>query len=250
MPNVGLQEVAGDYYVDLPVDNLQVNNEAKIAALLLGGAPAAGETPVSSALVLGGGTSSDPMVSDVANKNFIEFRCSTTATTAGSDVRGLYLRTLFDGATTGGGDCARIFSTVNAACGTVHGAHISLSFGASGSVSGQGIACRTTLHVAAGTQTGTVAPLQSEIWLDAATSAIAAAHSYLRCVTGGDATLAAGIKYLMDLDLAAAQVVAASSAVDKLVTTGCADSTSDVEIKININGTDYWLLATATAPAP
>tara|TARA_B100001964_G_C14098215_1_gene538023 strand:+ start:254 stop:1024 length:771 start_codon:yes stop_codon:yes gene_type:complete len=69
------------------------------------------------------------------------------------------------------------------------------------------------------------------------------------------------VRYLFELGSATAgyvsQAVVANTAVNAnhasnnnlLVTTSCADSTSDTEIKVKINGVDYWLLATATAPA-
>jgi hypothetical protein len=69
------------------------------------------------------------------------------------------------------------------------------------------------------------------------------------------------VRYLFELGSAAGNFVAAAAVANTavnahhasnnnvLVSTACADSTSDTEIKVKINGTDYWLLATATAPA-
>lgn len=202
---------------------------------------------INSAVALGSGTAADPIVMASANTNAVEFRASTTATTAGSDSRGLYLRLYFDGATTGGGEAARIFSTVNAAVGTARGAHVSLNFGASGAVSGLGTASTHTLHLNAGTPTGAMAPIESEFYLETATSAPPSVHGLFWGAISGDATNKAAVKNL--LYLSGVQVTAASSGVADMVTTGCADSTSDVEIKVNIAGTNYWLLATATQPS-
>jgi len=69
------------------------------------------------------------------------------------------------------------------------------------------------------------------------------------------------VRYLFELGSVTGGFVAAAAVANTavnahqvsntnvLVSTACADSTSDTEIKVKINGTDYWLLATATAPA-
>lgn len=199
------------------------------------------------AVVLGVGTSAAPYVITEASKNAVGFWVASTATTAGSDTRAAYFRLYLNGATTGGGDALRAYNTVGAAIGTAHGAHISVSFGASGSVSGQASAVRGTLQLKAGTATGTLAAVQGEIWLDAATSAPSTAHGLFRGTVAGDATNAATVKNLFMLD--GVKVTAASSGVADMVTTGCADATSTVRIKVLINGTSYWLLANAGAPS-
>jgi hypothetical protein len=199
------------------------------------------------AIVQGVGTAAAPFVITEANKNAIGYWISSVATTAGSDTRAAYFRLYLNGATTGGGDALRAFNTVNAAIGTAHGAHISVSFGASGAVSGQASAVRGTLQLKAGTATGTLAAVQGEIWLDAATSAPSAAHGIFRGTVAGDATNVASVKNLLMVD--GVKVTAASSGVADMVTTGCADATSTVRIKVLINGTSYWLLANAGAPS-
>lgn len=200
------------------------------------------------ALLLGQGTSAAPVSTSTAAKNFLQYYVKSTATTAGSDTRAAYLRLYLSGATTGGGEALRAFTTVEAAIGTAHGAHISLNFGASGSVSGQAIAMRGTLHLPAGTATGTVAAVQGEIYLDAATSAPpSGSHGIFRGIVAGDATNVAAVKNLFLIE--GVQATAASSGVADMVTTGCADATSTVRIKVRINSTDYWLLANAAAPS-
>lgn len=203
-----------------------------------------------SAILLGGGTGTalTRCTTALPNKNFIEFRTETTTTTAGSDTRALYLRLYINGISSGGGEAARIFTTVEKAIGTAHGAHTSLNFGASGACSGQAIASRNTLHLKSGANTGTVAALQGEIYLDADDSAPpSGSHGILRLLCAGDATNVAAVKNLILVE--GVKATAASSGVADMVTTGCADSASDTEIKVRINGTDYWLLATATQPS-
>ncbi len=107
-----------------------------------------------SALLLGGGNSSVPLGDGaVANKNFIEFRTKSTATSG--DTRLAYLRQAF--AAAGSGEVLRAFATVAgtnvATGGTVNGAHISLSVDAGATVSGQARAARLTLGAAAATRT-------------------------------------------------------------------------------------------------
>lgn len=209
--------------------------------------PAAGSA-ANGSLINGIGSTSDPLTTSTANKNFLGYWVESTATTDGSDTRGMYLRLYLSAETTGGGESLRAYTTVNAAVGTAHGAHISLNFGTSGAVSGQAIAVRSTLHLKAGTATGTVAPLQAELYLDAATSAPPAnSHGLIRAIVAGDVTNIAAVKNLLLVE--GVKVTAASSATDNMVVTGCADATSTVRIKIRINGTDYWLLANASAPS-
>ena len=127
-----------------------------------GGAIQYGST-ATAALLSGAGTSSTPVATATANKNFLGYWLETTATSG--DTRGMYLRLYFEGAGVSG-EAARLFGTVNnvtaATGGTVNGAHISLSVeGASGAVSGAGNALRATLGLGAATNSGgTLAALQ------------------------------------------------------------------------------------------
>ena len=108
------------------------------------------------AILFGAGTSTTPIATSSANKNFIGFWTSSTATTG--DSRGAYIRHYFSGAG-GSGEALRAFGTVNgvaaATGGTVNGAHITLSVSAAaGSVSGEGNALRATLGLGASTNAG------------------------------------------------------------------------------------------------
>jgi hypothetical protein len=144
----------------------------------------------SGAIIMGLGTESYPATISTADKKFLSFYVKNSATSG--DNRGLYIRQFIAGAG-GGGDAARIYSTVSdVAAATVHGAHISLDFGTSGTVTGQGIASRNTLHLptTALTSNVTLAATQSEIFSDGTGSNPGASTllSFQRFVNGGNST--------------------------------------------------------------
>lgn len=141
-------------------------------------------------LILGGGTSGDPVTTSDADKKWMSFYLESKATSG--DNRALYLRFYLSGEG-GGGEAARIFTTVNdVAASTVHGAHISLSFGSSGSVTGQGIAGRNTLHIPDASLGGgnvKYSALQAEIFSDGSSSDPNGNYlSCIRCLNAGDST--------------------------------------------------------------
>ncbi len=141
-------------------------------------------------VILGGGTSADPVTTATADKKWMSFYLENSATSG--DSRALYLRFYLSGAG-GGGEAARIFTTVNdVAVGTAHGAHISLNFADSGSVTGQGIAGRNTLHIPDASLGGgnvKYSALQAEIWSDGASSDPNGNYlSCIRCLNAGNGT--------------------------------------------------------------
>lgn len=143
----------------------------------------------SGALLMGLGTASYPAVNSTADAKFMSFYLRNNAESG--DNRGLYLRFYLGGAG-GGGEAARLYTTVkDVAAATAHGAHISLDFGTSGTVTGQGIASRNTLHLAnqALTSNVTLAATQSEIYCDGSDSDPGASTklSFHRFVLGGHA---------------------------------------------------------------
>lgn len=143
------------------------------------------------ALNFGGGTSTTPLSTAVADKNFIGFWTKSTATSG--DSRGAYLRHYLAGAGVMG-ECLRAYTTVDGVAATGgQGAHISLSFANSGSITGLGTGVRGTFHVpnAAMAAGGTFAAAQAEIYCDGNSSDISptSEHSLLRLVVdGGNAT--------------------------------------------------------------
>ena len=149
----------------------------------------------SGAILMGSGSSTTKSSVTDAGKNFLSFYLENKATSG--DNRGMYLRHYISGAG-GGGDAARIYSTVNdVAAATVHGAHISLNFGTTGTVTGQGIAARHTLTLptTAFASNVTVAATESEIWSDGSASSPGASTklSFHRFNNGGDTTGSANV---------------------------------------------------------
>jgi len=145
-----------------------------------------------SGLLIGGGTTADPIASSVANDLFIELRCQTTATSG--DNRLLYMRYQMNGINATGGECIRAFTKLDAACGTVRGAHISLDIDDSpaGSVTGLGVGVDAQLLVgnAALPAGGTYFAGQSQIHSAGSSSDISAvtAHAIHSFSASGDAT--------------------------------------------------------------
>jgi len=117
------------------------------------------------------GTSSSPVSMSTADTKFIQLYLKSTATSG--DNRAIYNRLFLAGAGSGG-ESLRAFTTVQAACGTAHGAHTSLNFSGdtTGELSGLGVAGRNTLHIPddATWAGGTLAALQAEIYSDGAAS--------------------------------------------------------------------------------
>jgi len=163
-----------------------------------------GNDPANASLLLGAGTSTNPMTTATADTKFMEFRLENSATSG--DNRGMYLR-FYQAGAGGGGEALRAFTTISdVAVGTAHGAHISLNFATSGTVTGQGIAGRFTLHIPATALTSnvTLSAVQAEIWSDATTSDPGGSTilSCFRAVNGGDGTGKADVDtdaYLFDI---------------------------------------------------
>lgn len=197
----------------------------------------------SNALVMGIGTSSGRAQANAASRNFLSFYFENFATSG--DNRGMYLRQYLSGAGSGG-EAARIFSTINnVAVGTAHGAHVSLSFADTGTVTGLGVAMRATLHIAnQATQNGTLAPIQGEIWSDGSTSDPAGSTlSFIRLVNGGDATGGADV----DDDVALFDLSGVTIASGNLVEASTTEANYSHSVKVRINGTLYYMMLASTA---
>ena len=198
----------------------------------------------SSALIFGAGSAASRAQSATAGAIFIDFRTEATATSG--DARGIYNRLYISGAG-GGGESLRSFTTVNnVAAATAHGAHVSLNFGATGTVTGQGIASRNTLHLKNEALTGNVtyAAVQAEIYSDGANSDPGGSTklSYLRCVNDGHANGIADV----DDDIALIELVGHTIASGNLVVADDDETKFSHKIRISIGGTAYYLMATAT----
>jgi len=139
-----------------------------------------------SGLLMGVGTSLAPATTAVADSKFVEIRTESTATSG--DSRGLYLRHAINGAG-GGGEVIRAFTKVEAAASTARGAHISIDVATTGTVSGFGAAVDAQVYIGNASITSNLNCVNTEIYADGASTAIAArSASLLRFVVGGNAT--------------------------------------------------------------
>jgi len=209
-----------------------------------------------SALIMGSGTSAAPATTATANKKFVELRCESSATDAGSDTRNTYLALSLTGATTGGGDCLRAITNVNENVGTARGAHISLSFkaAAGGSeCSGLGAAIAGTLHIpdiASWAPAGTLASGVFEIYSDGANSDPAGLTelSVLRLCNSGDATGAADV----DTDACILSLqgwTAATGVTNAISSTGLTElnNGTGIGIRIKVGSSVYYIPAIPAA---
>ena len=194
--------------------------------------------------VIKAGTSSAPVTEDTADMKFVSLYWDNGATSG--DNRGIYNKLSLTGAG-GGGESLRTWTAVtDVAGGTAHGAHISLSFGTSGSITGLGVASRNTLHMenAALPAGGTYAATQPEIYSDGASSDPAAVTelSFIRCVNGGNATGIGTVDdkaFLFTLDggaIGSGNLMAAKTA---------AAVSHTLRMK-GPNGTTYWIMVSDT----
>ena len=186
--------------------------------------------------VIMGASSSKREKTSVANTKFLNLYLQNSATSG--DNRGMYLRLYMTGAG-GGGEAARIFTTCeNVACGTAHGAHISLNFGTTGSITGLGVAGRHTLHVPKAMTGGSYAVSMSEVWSDGAASDLAGAtiasmHNYNN---GGNGT---GVT-ANDLALNLFSLTGFTVGDNNMIRTNTTTATHG--LRINIGGVRYDIL--------
>ena len=178
------------------------------------------------------------------NKNFLQFYVKNSATSG--DNRGMYLREYIAGAG-GGGEAARIFTTISdVAAGTAHGAHISLNFADTGSVTGLGVAMRGTLHVPddASWAPGTIAAIQAEIYSDGAASDTDGATqvSFIRVVNGGHANGIADV----DDDANLIAISGCTIGAGNMVQTEIDETKFSHKIRCDVGGTTLYLMACAT----
>lgn len=194
------------------------------------------------------GTSSARVVESVADTKFFQMYIENAATSG--DNRAFYLRLYLSGAG-GGGEALRVFTTVNnVAAGTAHGAHISLNFGSTGTVTGMGIAVRGTLHLpnAALTSNVTMSALQAEIYSDGANSDPGGSTilSFIRIVNDGHANGKADV----DDDAVLLDIQGLTAGAAHVFTTGLTAATVNAattcSLKIRIGTTTYYIpVATA-----
>jgi len=190
---------------------------------------------------IGGGSAANPVASASTSKNFLDFRFSHTG--ASGDIRGLYLRTYYAGGA--GGESARIFSTIQANCGTARGAHISLNFDG-GFCSGLATALSGTLHIPnTGAVTGNIAAIEAQAYCDAGDDddvTVPTEHGLIRCTISGDSGNVASFINILHVDVAAGCVgnKAAKLAVCNADVTGGGGAASG-GLHVRVEGTNYWI---------
>jgi len=137
-----------------------------------------GGTASVSGLLMGIGTDGSEATTAVADAKFMEFRCESTATSG--DNRLQYLKYLLS--STGGGECLRAQTMVEATIATAHGGHIGLTIGsdAGDKITGLGAGVRSTLMVAdkAVAAGGTYWGGMTEIYMEGTTSDLSAVTNY------------------------------------------------------------------------
>lgn len=182
------------------------------------------------------GTTTVRKQTSVPDTNMIGLFTENTATSG--DNRGIYNRFYLSGAG-GNGESLRSFTTVNNVTGgTAHGAHVSLSFGTSGKVSGQGVAVRGTLHIpSGGLNAGTYAAVQAEVYADG-TGTTAVPTALFRGVVDGNATGAASVLTFLDL--------AAAAGSGKIIDTDKTAITGKAGLKVTVNGVAYGYIPIVT----
>ena len=137
--------------------------------------------------IMGAGTSASRVTTDQAGK-FISMYFDSSST---GSVEGLYLRQYGSGAGSTV-QALRAFTTVSdVAAGNARGAHVSLSFASTGTITGLGAAIDATLHLPDTTPlAGTLTALSLDLNADGATTdpAGATSLSFIRAVMQGNAT--------------------------------------------------------------
>jgi len=143
------------------------------------------------------------------------------------------------------GDAARFYGTVNnVAAGTARGAHISLSFGTSGTVTGLGVALECTLHIPnSATQAGTLAALKVAINSDGSTSDPAGSSlSYIQVANQGDATGGADVDDDANLFEISGHTIGSGNMIEASTT----EANYSHSLRIKINSTLYYLMLAST----
>jgi hypothetical protein len=192
--------------------------------------------------IIKGGTALAPVTEDTADMKFVSFYFDDGATSG--EARGIYNKLSVTGAG-GSGTALRSYADViDVAAVDMRGAHITLGFGATGTVSGSGQALTATLQIPdQATQTGTLSAITAEIYSDGnTTDPSGAVLSLIRFSTmGGNGT--ADIDddcALFDIDSGftpgSGNMISAITAATDVM-----DITNWATIRIRISGTTYYI---------
>ena len=150
---------------------------------------AAGGAAAANALLMGVGTSGSPATTSTANKNMVEIRSETTATSG--DFRNIYLRTAFNGAGVAGESLRANSVVTKAVAGTVNGSHSSVSIGTGGSITGMACGARDNFLIPNSAMSGgTVYGALVEMYAEGASSDVSGTtkHAILGIEANGNST--------------------------------------------------------------
>jgi len=139
-------------------------------------------------IIKGGTSGAGAIVQDVADTKFVSFYFDDGATSG--EARGIYDCLYVTGAGGSGTALRALCDVTDVTAVDARGAHISLSFGSTGKVSGSGQALTLTTHIAnQATQSGSLSALTTEIYSEGATSdPSGAVLSCWRASANGDGT--------------------------------------------------------------
>jgi hypothetical protein len=196
----------------------------------------------SSGLLMGRGTTADPVTTSTADAKFFEWRCQSSATSG--DNRMLYMRYELSG--TGGGECIRAFTKIQGTIGTARGAHISLDIDATVGDKVTGLAAGVDAQILLGNKTaeagiGAHCALNVEIYGAGASTDYATANklSFIRfSMAGGHADAITDIDddaYLFD-------IVGATEGAGNMVIASNTEANYVSAAKCRINGVEKWLM--------
>jgi len=190
-----------------------------------------------------GGTSASPSTTSTADTKFNTYYSKSTATSG--DARGIYDYLSIAGAGGGGESLRALTDVTDVAAATARGAHISLSFGTTGSITGLGAAMGSTLHIPGAMSSGTYTSANIEVWADAADSSLSGAtsKSFMRVGVGGNATGLA----LLDAELALFDFYGVTAASGTFIDTDISTHTPYAGIPVNVPGVGVRYLAVVSA---
>jgi hypothetical protein len=199
-------------------------------------------------LILGGGTSADPVTAASAvSGNMASFYTKMTGT---GDCRGLYWRNYVAGIGASS-EAARFYTTVyGVAAGNARGVHVSLDFSAYATsyVTGEGRAIKGTLTIPNGAMVGgTYSAIQGEI--NCAGTASDPGPSVMSImdftVNGGDATAQAKVKYLLSATVPTGEEAGGNMHVST-ITAATMNAACTEALRVLVNGAIRYIpLATA-----
>jgi hypothetical protein len=198
-----------------------------------------GTARITTGVLGGGGTNSNPLITTASGKNFLDFRTKCTDAT-GQDSRGLYWRHYAAGVNSSS-DCFRPYLIVTASgANAARGIHSSVAFTGTGNCSGEVSAAKGTLEIPPA-MGGTAAAVCANLYLTGTGSTVAG-----NC---------AGLRFALDGDSSALAIANTNSSVGVISLDGVTitdsglvhTSTNGVThgMRILINGAPYELLMKA-----